>query len=132
MDRLFYECFSQGRGRRVIRRKPNWLKPEVMTLYTLDRGPGQPVETFMAWDYEEAAFELFSRLVVDDSGGPWKLAARNGDGDQIRVEARNESTGTGDEYVLILRGWLRFGGSTREEDFLPMPSGWGFRRKASR
>ncbi len=116
----------------MVRKPPTWLQPEIMTLYTIDHGPGQPVETFEARDYEGAAYELFSRLQVDDSGGPWKLAARNQDGDQIRVEGRNEPTGIGDEFVLILRlrSWLRFGGLSGEEDFLPMPDGWGFRRKA--
>lgn len=114
----------------MVRKRTTWLRPEIMTLYTIDHGPGQAVETFKARDYEEAAFELFSRLQVDDSGEPWTLTARNQDGDEIRVEGRNEPTGIGDECVLTLRGWLRFGGCSGEEDFLPMPEGWGFRRKA--
>ena len=114
----------------MVRKPPAWLKPEIMTLYTIDSGPEHPVETFLARDYEGAAFELFSLLVVDDSGGPWKLAARNEDGDQIRVEGRNEPSRIDGEFILILRAWLRFGGLSGEEDFLEMPDGWGFRRKA--
>lgn len=114
----------------MVRKKATWMRPEVLTLYTIDHGRGQPAETFEALDYEEAGYQLFSRLKVEASGGPWTLIATNGDGDRIRVEGRNERTEIGDEYVLILRAWVRFGGLTGEENFLPMPDGWGFQRKA--
>ena len=111
----------------MVRKKATWLRPEVLTVYRINHGPDQPVEMFKALDYEGAAYELFSRLQVDESGGPWTLTATNKDGDSIRVEGRNERTGIGEECVLILRAWVRFGGLNGEENFLPMPDGWGFR-----
>ena len=94
----------------MVRKPPTWLRPEILTVYTIDHGPGEPVETFEARDYEDAANELFSRLPVDDSDGPWTLAAKNQDGDKIRVVGWEESTGIGDECVLILESFLNVAG----------------------
>lgn len=128
MFKFFSLSPAEGGGGELVRKPSTWLRPVIMTTYTIDHGPGI-AEAFLARDYEGAGFELFSRLQVEQSGGPWTLTATNGDGDSVRVEGRLETPETGGKAVLILRAFLRFGGLSGEEDFLPMPDGWGFHRK---